>query len=213
MGEELQEDETGSGRVGETAADAAQRIPTTVTELGFEVDESEKTPWRVATGERWERDHPLEVEFVLHLIREEGITCVSTLGSRLEAQFARVKGTGGAMRTMIGKLMREKFQPEELERIERMNVFIARSEGIAKTTELMPLAKSKGDLPGVAMSTKMMHDIHQGVAGQPSEIKEVRFVVEDLEAMREEARKLREGAARVPVVIDAEMVRLGDKEK
>jgi len=160
-------------------------LPLTLPD-GSPLPERPKPEWRKYTAENWEREHPEQAEFCLHLVREELILNVSELARRVEAEYDRPYN--GGLRNVITAFLARKLTKAEREDIQGSKLFFARAEAIDKTHELVGKANAKGDLGAVSMAMKLTHDVNQSVAGQPNEIREVRLTV-NLDDIREKARR------------------------
>jgi hypothetical protein len=145
-----------------------------------------KREWRKYTAENWERDHPEQAEYCLHLVREELILNVSELARRIEMEYNRPYN--GGLRNVITAFLARRLNEAERNSIQQAKLFFARAEAIDKTHELVGKSTAKGDLGAVSMAMKLTHDVNQSVAGQPNEIREVRVKV-DLEEIRERAKR------------------------
>lgn len=143
--------------------------------------------WRKYTAANWEREHPEQAEFCLHLVREELILSVSELGRRIAKEFSREYN--GGLRNVITAFLARKLTEAERNSIQQARLFFARADLIEKTQELGEKANAKGDLGAVSMAMKLTHDVGQSVAGAPSQVKEVRVVIDDLEAIRARAKQ------------------------
>lgn len=143
--------------------------------------------WRKYTAENWERDHSEQCEFCLHLVREELILSVSELAKRISKEFRREYN--GGLRNVITAFLARKLTEAERNSIQQAKLFFARADLIEKTQELGEKANAKGDLGAVAMAMKLTHDVNQSVMGAPSQVKEIRVVIDDLEAIRARARQ------------------------
>ena len=142
--------------------------------------------WRKYTAENWERDHPEQCEYCLHLVREELILSVSELARRIGKEFDREYN--GGLRNIITAFLARKLTEAERTSLQSAKLFFARAEAVDKTDELVGKSNAKGDLGATSMAMKLLHDVNQSVAGVPSEIKEVRVTV-DLDAIRERAKR------------------------
>lgn len=165
----MQEEETWSGGVEE-------KLPATIkTELGLEVAPKPGEEWREHTAERWREREPGSYARCVEMIR---------LGFTNQSELARMFAPEGAKarsRNSIQALMMAEFTEDELVDIGKKSARIAEVTGIGKTTELLDKAAAAKDVGGVAMATKMMHDIAQNLNDKPATITEtrVRVTVED----------------------------------
>lgn len=166
-----------------------------------------KREWRKYTAAVWEQEHPDQAEFCLHLVREELILSVSEIGRRIAKEFNREYN--GGLRNVITAFLSRKLTEAERNSIQQARLFFARADAVEKTQELVEKANAKGDLGAVAMAMKLTHDVGVSVSGAPSQIKEVRVVIDDLEAIRARAKQkvieaqvvemLPEASAKLPI--------------
>lgn len=171
--------------------------PTTEkTELGLEVAVKEPA-WRQHTAANFKANDPESYAMVCHLIRT-GMTNQSEL-RRLVEESRKERGLEGSVsRNTIQALMMAEFTEAELVDIGKRAARIGEMIGLDKTTELLDKAAAAKDVGGVAMATKLLHDIAQSLNDKPAQVFEHRAKVTlaDVERLRLEARE----RAAVPVV-------------
>jgi len=148
---------------------------TTTTELGLEVAVKPGEEWREHTAERWRERDRTSYDRCVEMIR---------LGFTNQSELARMFAPEGAKarsRNSIQALMMAEFTEDELVEIGKKSARIAEVTGISKTTELLDKASASKDVGGVAMATKLMHDIAHSLNDKPATITEtrVRVTVED----------------------------------
>lgn len=160
----------------------------TTTELGLEVPEQAPV-WREHTAERWRERDPNSYAQCVELIRT-GVTNQGTLAKAF-----------GKSRNSINALMMAEFTEAQMVEIGKKASRIAELAGIDKTTELLDKASAAKDVGGVAMATKLMHDISQSLNDKPAQVIEYRAKVTfaDVERLRLEARQKAQ-------VIEAEII-------
>lgn len=149
--------------------------PTTKTDLGFDVAVKPGEEWREHTAERWRDRDRMSYDRCVEMIR---------LGFTNQSELARMFAPEGAKarsRNSIQALMMAEFTEDELVEIGKKSARIAEVTGISKTTELLDAATASKDVGGVAMATKLMHDIAHSLNDKPATITEtrVRVTVED----------------------------------
>ena len=164
--------------------------------LPMELPPKQGAEWRQPTGERWKDEDPEGYAHCLHLIRY-GQTNISEL--------RRITGRG---RNTIREVMYDEFTEDELVEIGKKAARIAEMVGIDKTTELLDMAAAAKDVGGVAMATKLMHDIAHSLNDKLASITETRVRV-SVEDFMESVDALPESGCNKVIDVDPETLRIG----
>lgn len=209
----------------EPAADTAQRVPTIVTPLGFEVIAPPGEEYREHTAERWRERDRSSYDFALYLVRELGLTNKSKIWT-LVTEHRKARQLEGISRNSVIALFndRTEFKPGEIDEIIRRRSSLLSADVLDKLEELLEKAKSAKDLGAASMALTAVYNVKQlssggatRISGQTSDGAKARSFDElrkRAQAKLGQQRAAMRDVTPVPLAIeDKETVRVGDLEK
>lgn len=176
------------------------------TELGLEVPLKPGQGYRRHTAQYWKEHDSVSYEMCVEMVRS-GILNVSELKRLVdENRLERGLKEGVSRNSIDALLISDEFTATALQEIKRKRSLIVSAQGVEKTSELIDKAKDAKDVGGVAMATKLMHDIAQVMSDRPTSIVEERQVlrVEDFNAELDELN--RRALAEPGPVYEAEII-------